>query len=393
MRKTLLAIALLATASVLVAAQASAAEVDFSGNGQFWYRYNDYGMCDKTTGTCQQMSDSAFMLKRARLKMDADLTNVVSFFSQVDFTGGPELGAMTTPLQMDFWTTLKFHKFFQFTAGQFIIPIGYEGPRAPYDFELVTYSLIWGPGQTYAGQQLGFFPYLRDLGAYFHGDIHGFNYRLGVVNGQGIYQSESILKGGNKWKDIFGRVGYHKKLGEKGSIGAGISYYGGWEGNSDDYDLIYKKMRLGADVKFEFKGLLAVAEYMYGVTEETDPGKTTATSIAIRPRESWGTYVMLGYTIPGKVKLQPLVRFDYLDTDDRGVPRPDLNDGDTAPQRQGIMGITGGVNYYFSKHAKLTLVYERLLPQDGLSKQYTNVDNEPQDIVEDQLILQLGVSF
>lgn len=400
MRNMMLAIAFV-VAAMFAVSTAQAAELNFGGFGQFWYLYNDYGTKDATTGAFKQASDSQFVLKRARIKATAELTNIVTFFGQVDFMGGPtaddkNAGALPSPQLLDFWANLKLHKFFELRAGQLLIPFGYEAGRSPYDLEVLSYSMIYGAGKKYAGSQLGYFPYLRDLGVYFHGDIHGFTYKLGVVNGnettnakgdiapQGFIKSgDSILKDGNKYKDIVGRVGYHNKM-----LNGGVSYYQGWDGASDVYDKVYKKMRVGADVKFDYKGALAVAEFIYGMTEAiTNRVGATAT---ITPLKSWGGYLTGGYTI--KEKVQPVLRAEYFTMELPNKLNPDTMDS------AGIFGLAAAVNYYFSKNAKATLQYERLFPDSNAEVKYVSknaVDKTKADqtIVEDQIILQLGVNY
>jgi hypothetical protein len=384
-------------AAAFAASSAQAAELNFGGFGQFWYLYNDYGTYDATAKAFKQNSDSQFVLKRARIKATAELTNIVTFFGQVDFMGGPtadakNAGAIPSPVLLDFWTNLKVHKFFELRAGQLLIPFGYEAGRSPYDLEVLTYSMIYGAGKKYAGSQLGYFPYLRDLGVYFHGDVHGFTYKLGVVNGNetanGAAQSflkagDSITKGGNKYKDIVGRLGYHAKM-----LNGGVSFYQGWDGASDDYDKVYKKMRVGADIKFDYKGALAAAEFIYGATEAIT--KQVGATATITPLKSWGGYLTGGYTI--KEKVQPVLRAEYFTWEKPNATTPDTMDS------AGIFGLAAAVNYHFSKNAKVTLQYERLFPNTEaealyVSKNATDKTKPDQAIVEDQVLLQLGVNY
>jgi hypothetical protein len=385
---------------------AASADLNFSGFGQFWYMYNDYGSA--ANGTMTQISDSQFLLKRARLKMHGSIPGAeyITFFSQLDFVAGDSPRYMinaatgkngtvgsTLPfgLQLDFYINYKIFEFLQIRAGQMTLPFGYEVGRSPYDLELITYSLVYGNGQTYAGKKLGFFPYLRDLGVYVHGDYKGFNYRIGLVNGQGLTQADSIILGGNKWKDVVGRVGYNYELkNEKNPIkslklNAGLSAYYGVEGNYDDSAKDTSKYRIGFDVKLDWYNLLVVAEYVWGQTEMKSPGSTAAEWTFV-PLKQYGAYLTAGYTIIGKI--QPMIRFDYWSTE----AFKNKTTGDLKVE--GYWAVTAAVNYIFSKNAKLTLMYERLFPNDRAEVLYTNFKNSKQQpIIEDQLILQAAVAF
>jgi hypothetical protein len=360
----------------------------------------------------KQYSDSNILLKRVRLQVKGDLMKkgfvsdegAISYFLQADFVGGPTVNTLrddignervsntaAVPILMDFWINLKFWEFFQLRAGQTLLPFGYEVSRNPYDLELVTYSLLYGSGQKYAGTQMGILPHLRDLGAFALGSYKGFNYNVGVVNGQGLNQTDSILLQGNKWKDLVGRVGY--KHGNMLSVGA--SGYFGMEDNFTDIEKDRKKWFVGADLKLDYKNLLVLFEYAFGqiemhnvVKEKADPSH-----YVFDPMQKQGFYLLAGYTFKtSKGDLQPLFRFDWYE-----YQKFTASGGFTFPC---IYAVTVGMNYFFwrneknpAQNAKISLVYERMFPNDRAKVTYIDSKGNKQDVVEDQFILQLAAAF
>jgi len=408
MRKVLIVVGIALFASAFLPGIAQAADLKLSGFGQVWYVYSDTGSGSGTTGT--QNSDSYFAVKRFRLKATGNITenDFVSYFSQIDFVGGAQYnqvrndpnndkgtaangGTMTIPILLDFWINLKFWDFFQLRAGQFIIPFGYEGPRSPYDLELLTYSLVYGTGQSYPGMSVGFFPYLRDLGAYIHGNYKGFNYKVGLVNGQGFYQNDIILLHGNKWKDIVGRVGYdYGKM-----LSAGISGYFGMEDSYTNIDQDRRKWRAGLDVKFDYANALVVFEYIVGQTEQHNTYKENLdpAHFYFTPLTAQGLYLLGAYTIKTKAgDIQPALRFDWWQNE------AFTNNGGT--KNPAIYAFTGGVNYIFyrneknpKQNAKISAVYERILANGEARVLASNVGTGTTPIVQDYFILQLGAEF
>ncbi len=386
MKKFVLLIVLMFAASI-----SFAADIDVHGFAQMWYLYKDNGVAMKDAdGNTYYLaqSDSRFALARARLKTNVELSNIVSFFGQIDFMAYQNNVTSTTNkndvytynlLQMmDLFLNIKLHDYITLRFGQFTIPFGYEIMRSPYDLELVSYSLAVGTGHKYYGKQLGFFPHLRDVGMYAYGDFHGFNYKVGIVNGAGMYRSEEnrvdISKDrdyGNKFKDLVGRIGYSHKL-----FSAGISGYYGLRDAYDDFDANRRFWRGGIDLESNYNNIIFASEIIFGQDEyktiDVANGK-----IKFDPHFSYGTYAMLGYRFTG-LKLAPVVRYGYIE------PNDSIDDDEFS-------SITAGINYYFSEFAKLTLSYEKILPVKAM--QYLNKDGKATDINLQTALLQLGVSF
>ncbi|MGB9599694.1 MAG: porin [Myxococcota bacterium] len=368
-----------------------AADLDVHGFAQMWYLYKDNGVALKDANGVTYyaaQSDSRFALARARLKTNVELSNVVSFFGQIDFMAYQN--NVTNPADkndvytynllqlMDLFVNIKLHDYISLRAGQFTIPFGYEVMRSPYDLELVSYSLAVGTGHKYYGRQLGFFPYLRDTGMYAYGEYKGLNYKVGIVNGAGMYRSEEnrvdISKDrdyGNKFKDIVGRVGYSHNL-----FSVGLSGYYGLKDAYDDFDANRRFWRGGVDLESNYNNIIFASEVIFGQTETKKIDLENQT-VEFNPHFSYGAYVMLGYKFT-TLKLAPVVRYGFIEPDDS------INDNEFSQ-------ITGGINYYFSEFAKLTLSYEKIIPVKAA--QFINKDGKAEDINLQTAILQLGVNF
>ena len=374
--------------------------IEFAGFGQVWYTYLETGAC--AAGKCTQSDNSLFKVQRARLVMKGVIPGAefLSYFGQIDYFGGPELstqgatsGTLNLPIMLDFWINAKIvGDYLQLKAGEMLIPFGYEPPRSPYDLELITYSLVYGAGMKYAGTQLGFFPYLRDMGVQIHGEAkfnggHGINYKVGIFNGQGLYQQDIITLGGNRWKDFMGRIGYSYRADAKNDKALradfGVSgYYGDQNlkgdvsGNAD-----FKKWRSGVDLRIDWNNLLFAAEYLVGIPANiaTDD-KNFASKVNFK---AYGAYAMLGYAIIGKV--QPVIRYDIWSQETAHSPTKYYE----------VQAVTAGINYLFCKNAKVSIVYEQMFP-NGLAKgqaPVTQPNGSTTPVSERQLIVQLAARF
>ncbi len=365
-----------------------AADIDVHGFAQMWYLYRDNGVALKdANGVTYYLaqSDSRFALSRARLKTNVELSNIVSFFGQIDFMAyqnnagsGNDIYSYNLLQLMDLFLNIKVHDYVTLRFGQFTLPFGYEIMRSPYDLELVSYSLAVGTGHKYYGKQLGFFPYLRDVGMYAYGDYKGFNYKIGIVNGGGMYRSEEnrvdISKDrdfGNKFKDLVGRVGYSHRL-----FSAGLSGYYGLRDAYDDFDANRRFWRGGFDIISNYNNVIFAGEIIMG-QDEYKTVNAAEGKVEFNPHFSYGTYIMLGYKF-NNLKLAPVVRYGFIE------PNDSIDDNEFS-------SITAGLNYYFSEFAKLTFSYEKILPVKAA--QYLNKDGKVSDINLQTAILQLGVNF
>jgi len=368
-----------------------AADIDVHGFAQMWYLYKDNGTALKDANGVTYyvpQSDSRFLLSRARLKTNVELSNMISFFGQIDFmafqnnvTNPNDKNDVSTYnlLQlMDLFLNIKLHDYVSLRFGQFTIPFGYEIMRSPYDLELVSYSLAVGTGHKYYGKQLGFFPYLRDVGMYAYGESKGFNYKIGIVNGAGMYRSEEnrvdISKDrdyGNKFKDFVGRIGYSHKL-----FTAGVSWYYGLRDAYDKFDANRRYWRGGVDLESNYNNIIFASEFIFG-QDEYKTLNTTENRVEFNPHFAYGTYVLLGYRFES-LKLAPVVRYGFIE------PNDSVDDNEFS-------SIAAGINYYFSEFAKLTFTYEKIMPVKAV--QYFDKDGKAADINLQTAILQLGVSF
>ncbi len=191
MRKTLLSLI-----ALLVIGQASAQEsinkvvntlkerITLSGYAQAGYTYNDAADPDNT-----------FDVKRIIFMADGKITDEWSCYFMYDFNSGGNL--------LELYTEYKFLPQLSARLGQFKSPYTLENQLSPSSVELINcFSL---PVAYMAGAN-GSDPLYsasggRDVGLMVHGDLLGklLNYRLAVMNGQGINTKDK-----NTQKDVIG---------------------------------------------------------------------------------------------------------------------------------------------------------------------------------------------
>jgi hypothetical protein len=213
---------------------------------------------------------------------------------------------------------------------------------------------------------------------YAYGEYKGINYKLGIVNGAGMYRSEEnrvdISKDrdyGNKFKDLVGRVGYTHKL-----FSIGISGYFGLKDAYDDFDANRRFWRGGIDLTSNYNNIIFASELIMGQDEYKSVNAAEG-KIEFKPHFSYGTYVLLGYKFD-RFKLAPVVRYGFYE------PNDSIDDDEFS-------SISAGINYYFSEFAKLTFSYEKVIPVKAA--QYINDEGKATDINLQTAILQLGVNF
>lgn len=211
----------------------------------------------------------------------------------------------------------------------------------------------------------------RRAGAWLKGDFKYFNYHVGVFNGdEGVSfgnEGGGYLVAGRVETTPLGPMGIGRSDGlSRGSsyfnkirVSAGVSFQY-QHGPSTD------QMFISADLGFKWHGLSVAAEvfYLRGQPLE-DP---TRSPLLPELNESLGAYAQAGYFIlPGK--LEVAARFEYLDAN---FKIDDVRD---------IWAITGGVNYYWTRHIRSQLAYT-----------HKEEMNHPQ-VENDSFVLQMQVAF
>jgi hypothetical protein len=323
-------------------------------------------------GRFKQVSD--FKVRRARIRLNAKITDKMSAFLQTEFA--EEAGEPGADMRIiDAYTNLKFDDWFQLITGENMAPASREnvtssGALLAIDRPGVAYkALTWGGGTRAAftnesslvsDANAGFTGKvdIRDLGATLFGtgsisDVLHAKYYLGVYDG---VQGESVH---GDAKRTTGRVqvnigdaeaGYYDSatyLGKKSTIGIGASYDRQSNvdtdlatGNRVDY-LLYS-----ADIFFDRPigvGALTL-EGAYSKLDLDDAGTLTDAGGNGRQAQGTGYYVQAGCLIN---KIQPWAAYETWDSDGAN------NVGDYALYRV-------GASYYLKGHnANIKAGYER----------------------------------
>jgi hypothetical protein len=180
--------------------------------------------------------DSQFLVKAARLKVEAAVTDRIKGKLQVDFA--------RQPVVLDATLDVAVVDYANFSIGQFKIPFGYDFQLSRFYLETIERSLVmkkaFGNGVSS--------PYVRDVGAMLKGRVKIINYEVAVVNGAGYnYHNEVVIDDSTgivpstgifpKWnvdnnnsKDVVGRIG----IGVPMFAGLGFSMYEGtWACDQD----------------------------------------------------------------------------------------------------------------------------------------------------------------
>jgi len=258
-------------------------------------------------------------IRRARLDLRGEVAPYWSYQFQIDFAGGGKL--------LDAVADFKPFDFLNLTIGQTKIPLSYENQISDNksesnDRSQVVEALV-ARGKDVNGNHNG-----RDLGILIGGTflkINGKNridYRVGVVNGEGINVADS-----NSAKSTSGRIVTHLIKG----LDVGASYYSGWDKFTIEKgfpSINQNRSRFGVELNFELKRFYFRGEYLQG----KDAGIS---------REGWYLQSVY-YVIPNKV--QVLLKYDVYDSNKTKT-------GDISSRY--IVGAT----WQFNSNAKLALNY------------------------------------
>ncbi len=251
--------------------------------------------------------DSRFLVKAARLKVHADITDRIAGTLLVDFA--------REPLILDAMVDIAVVEYANFTVGQFAIPFGYEFQLSRPDLEAIDRSLIM---QTAFGNGVSR-PYVRDVGAMLSGRFKLFNYQVAAVNGTGYdFHGESDESHGvftnwnndnNNIKDIVGRIG----IGIPMFAGLGFSMYeGSWVCDREKSAMgFYFHIDTGK-VLFQYEWLKGKG-YLGEVSPSPAPVASNSPGFSWLDRDYGGYYIVVGYRVTPMI--QPTFKIDKLDPD------------------------------------------------------------------------------
>lgn len=287
--------------------------------------------------------DSRFLIKVARLKVRAEVTERIGGILQVDFA--------REPLILDAMVNIALARYANFTMGQFKIPFGYEFQLSRMDLEAIDRSLIMKTAFDNGVSR----PYVRDVGAMLSGRYKLFTYEVAAVNGTGFdYHGEGEESHGvftvwnndnNNHKDIVARIG----AGIPMFAGLGFSLYeGSWVCDEDKSGMgFYFHIDTGK-VLFQYEwlsgtGYLGELPVSPLVTDVDSPG------LEWLDRDYGGYYIVVGYRVTPMI--QPTFKMDKLD--------PDKDEGG-----DGLADFYYGLNLNMERRARLQVFY-RESKEDG----------------------------
>jgi hypothetical protein len=275
--------------------------------------------------------DSQFLVRSARLKVDAPINARVKGKLQMDFSREPVI--------LDAALDIAVVTYANFTVGQFKIPFGYDFQLSPFYLETIDRALVMKKAFANGASA----PYVRDVGAMLRGNLKLLNYQVAVVNGTGYnYNTWATDSTGvvlfpkwnvdnNNYKDVVGRIG----IGIPMFAGLGFSLYEGkWECDQD---------RSAWDAYFHIDTgkVLFQYEYMRGK--------------GYLGKEEWSTDKYSGYYITVGYRVIPLVQPTFkLDKFD-----PNRGQGGDA-----LADYYYGVNLNYDQVTRLQVFY-RESKEDG----------------------------
>ena len=267
----------------------------------------------------QVANAETFSVRRGRLAFQYQLAPTSRLYIQPDISSsGVALRDAYVELTEP-WTPWRH----TLTAGQFKVPFGFEIRQSSRDREM--------PERTRLITTL--FPGERDRGVMVNGAGFGekFNYRLAVLNGNGIATASDA----DEEKDIAGRVGF-----SLGAVDFGVSAYQGTQLNLD-------KERYGADLQVitPVPGLGLRAEYIKG----TQPATSGARDV-----EGYFAYAIQNVG----TRHQFVLRYDTYD--------PNTNAGGDSVD-------TIGGSYIFHWDANLKVMFAYELPDSEINDPDDNV--------------------
>lgn len=261
----------------------------------------------------RQAETNSFSIRRARLDLKGNLSKIVDYRLQADFSNAPKL--------VDAFVRLKFSPYIGIQIGQFKMPFSLETPYSPLKMAAIdnaqVISKLSGYKDLSGSHSMG-----RDMGVALYGGFfhrEGYNivdYNIGLFNGNGVNTKDN-----NKHKDFIGRIEIHPIK----AITLSASVYRG-KMNDEVKDLVPKD-RYALSFRYDDSRFLFRAEYLRGKTNE---------------KKTEGYYGIVGYRL--SPKFLPVLRYDYY--------REDLS---VANNRSNF--YMAGIDYWPWKFVRLQLNY------------------------------------
>ncbi|QSQ24903.1 porin [Pyxidicoccus parkwayensis] len=311
-------------------------KLKISGYVQGRYQYQE-PLDDTGTG-----GFSKFTVRRGRLKTTYT-TDWAQLMLQID--AASESGVTLRDAE----ATLFFpgtHQLMGLTVGQMKWPFGYEGPQSSSDREMPERSRVIR----------AFLPDERDRGAKLFGKFlkNKINIGVGVFDGNGIFNQNSVGLDNDKEKDVIGRAGFDLKW-----LSGGVS---GWYGHSlgrkatDTYRVAYDRNRIGLDAQLyldvlPFGATAIKGEYINGTTYSKSAGQQKVEQLGV-PASGWYGLVVQNLGLKDAVA----VRYDYFDPES-GRENLATPEGKPGPNNS-IGTLDVALLHYFSENLKATLSYE-----------------------------------
>ena len=341
--------------------------------------FNYASMTACTTPVC-----STFRIKRMELgftgsvlsgrlmyKAAFDPSRLLEFINTplaVNITGGgsgtvtaKQPAASTVTILNDVLATYVF-EYAELTAGQFRIPVSYEGYNGSLNLLLPERALS---SRTYGDR--------RDLGLKATKNFKYFGYGLFLLNGQ----PQNTLDNNNA-KEMALRLEFFPVKGML--IGAVV------DSTVGDADKIGRRFRLELDLRYENGPFVFQGEIIRG------QDRLGATQQASRNVDSYGFYAAAGFTFIDV--LQPVIRFGHYDPD---MGRDYKAVATVNPNWGGANVYEIGLNWYIKKNeAKIQASYSLFdwtsvsVPEGTLRADGSKVDRSG---VEHQIIISNQLSF
>ncbi|MBC15422.1 MAG: porin [Desulfovibrio sp.] len=340
-------------------------------------------------GSNDDRSKSEFLLRRARLRLGGNVTDLMSFFMQTDTALSSSDGGSGGDMRLiDAWVAVHPDELANVYMGLHMAPAGRQhttssGALLAMDRPAITnYNLTWGlnarpqfntSNLIDGNLALSGTGAVRDTGLTLFGthsftDTAHIKYYGGVYNGiqEGSNENNKRFTGRAQFNFFDPESGYFNSatyLGKKKTIGFGASY---------DYQSDIATDAILGDVDYKWFELDAFAEYPLGpgsITAEaafqnldlggaTQLNDTAGTKDA-RNTQGSGYYLQTGYYLE-EYKLQPFVAFEGWDSD-------------SADNTGSFNSYKIGLNYYIKGHnAKLSAGYERFVSKTDIGS--TNQD-------------------
>lgn len=354
-------------------------------------------------------SNSRFMLRRARIKLDYLLTTKdryprALFTFQVDAT---ERGVNVRDMFMRLYET-RGH-IFSLTAGLFARPFGYEvnlssAYRETPERGRMSQTLM--PAERDIGFMMTYEPLQHEAKNKF------IKWDIGVFNGQGLSGPVEF----DSHKDLISRVTLKPVSLKRFKVSGGLSLlYGGWvqktsyvyemgtmngdktfliDSSSGNFGDIAPRHYYGGDVQIIYSHAWGQTEWRAEYWQGKQPGTNVTTvnpgtlsTMPVYIRNFNGAFFYFLQNIVNN-KNQLLVKYDWYDPNTKvagneiGKPNTNLTIADIKYSTLGI-----GYAYYFNDHVKAVIYYEFVKNESTLLPDYTS------DLKDNLLTLRLQFRF